>query len=266
MVARRHPATNIDGPDPPEPDRDPRPGRAVPNRPTPSPRGSELVDVGGRIPGRRPTEDDAHPLHSDPGGGRRSVGLGAPRAAPAGASRRLVPYVTNVKDDVDDVTDAAIADNDADVASVNPDMSAPFATEHKNGLIYVTYAKRDLEGKDDVPGPGHRHLHGVGTDGDLRQPPLSPRRPHSPRGPTRPPNHLRNPSGAPARGEFGGWPLPGHHLHTGPEAGPMTEPDRHPPPLGGPSSLHTLGARSVYFTAGIVEESHGLFGAIRQSR
>ena len=31
-------------------------------------------------------------------------------------------------------------------------------------------------------------------------------------------------------------------------------------------SLHTLGARSVYFTAGIVEEEHGLFRVINQSR
>jgi hypothetical protein len=31
-------------------------------------------------------------------------------------------------------------------------------------------------------------------------------------------------------------------------------------------ALHTLRANSVYFTTGIVEEEHGLFGAITHSR
>jgi hypothetical protein len=58
----------------------------------------------------------------------------------------------------------------------------------------------------------------------------------------------------------------GYDINTGEMLGTMAKGDGNPLTLEGLWSLHTLGARSVYFTAGIVEESHGLFGAIRQSR
>ena len=59
----------------------------------------------------------------------------------------------------------------------------------------------------------------------------------------------------------------GYDINTGVMLGTMVKPDRQSAfVLDGLWALHTLGARSVYFTAGILGEEHGLFGAIRQSR
>jgi hypothetical protein len=42
----------------------------------------------------------------------------------------------------------------------------------------------------------------------------------------------------------------------------MTKPDGEPLVLDELWALHTIGAKSVLFTAGIVEEEHGLYGVI----
>ena len=73
-------------------------------------------------------------------------------------------------------------------------------------------------------------------------------------------------SGALLVGNFGDGLIHGYDINTGEMLGTMAKPDGNPLVLDGLWALHTLGARSVYFTAGILEETHGLFGAIRQSR
>jgi len=67
-------------------------------------------------------------------------------------------------------------------------------------------------------------------------------------------------------GNFVNRLIHGYDINTGVMLGTMVKPDGNPLALDGLWALHTLGARSVYYTAGILDEEHGLFGAIRQSR
>jgi hypothetical protein len=73
-------------------------------------------------------------------------------------------------------------------------------------------------------------------------------------------------SGALLVGNFGDGLIHGYDINTGEMLGNNGERGRQPAHLSRALVTHTLGARGVYFTAGIVDESHGLFGAIRQSR
>ena len=67
-------------------------------------------------------------------------------------------------------------------------------------------------------------------------------------------------------GNFVNRLIHGYDINTGVMLGTMVKPDGNPLALDGLWALHALGARSVYFTAGILDEEHGLFGAIGQSR
>ena len=190
-------------------------------------------------------------------------------AALGESSSGLRLFVTNFSAgevEIYDDTFAEVEDDDAFVDPDIPDRFSPFGIENINGLIYVTYAKRDLEGEDDVPGPGHGYVSVFDTDGNFVKRLISRGRLNSPWGLTVAPNNFGNLSGALLVGNFGDGLIHGYDINTGEMLGTMSKPDGNPLVLDELWALHTLGARSVYFTAGIVEEEHGLFGAIRQSR
>ena len=44
---------------------------------------------------------------------------------------------------------------------------APFNVQNIGGQIYVTYAKQDAEGRDDVPGAGNGFVSIFGTNGNF---------------------------------------------------------------------------------------------------
>ena len=149
-----------------------------------------------------------------------------------------------------------------------PDGYAPFNVQELHGHIYVTYAKQDADGEDDVRGHGHGfvdefHLHGhlidrVASHGVL----------NSPWGLAIAPSGFGKFSGQLLVGNFGNGKINVFDRQTDQFLGHLK--DHH----GDPISIDELRAivpgndhpnvdpHKLYFTAGIGEEEHGLFGSI----
>ena len=66
-----------------------------------------------------------------------------------------------------DDTFAEIEDAEAFVDPNIPSGYSPFGIENINGLIYVTYAKRDAEGRMMCPAKAHGYLAVFDADGEL---------------------------------------------------------------------------------------------------
>jgi uncharacterized protein (TIGR03118 family) len=151
---------------------------------------------------------------------------------------------------------------------------APFGIQNINGKLYVTFAKQKLPDKhDDDAGPGNGYVDVFDTDGTMIRRFAS----HGP---------LNSPWGlalAPERfGEFGGHLLVGNFgdgrinafdLHSGEFDSPLIDPQGNPLAINGLWALQfgaggaNNGKRNhLFFTAGIADEAHGLFGFIRPGR
>lgn len=259
-------ATNTEGANPTGIVFNSGPGFVVSNGTTSGPSVFIFVGEDGSISGWSPTVDLTNAILAVDDGEEGAVYKGATLGESSSGLRLFVTNFSAGEVEIYDDTFAEIEDDDAFVDPDIPDRFSPFGIENINGLIYVTYAKRDLEGEDDVPGPGHGYVSVFDTDGNFVQRLISRGRLNSPWGLTVAPNNFGNLSGALLVGNFGDGLIHGYDINTGEMLGAMSQPDGNPLVLDELWALHTLGARSVYFTAGIVEEEHGLFGAIRQSR
>ena len=150
---------------------------------------------------------------------------------------------------------------------------APFNVQVLNNKVYVTYAKQNADRHDDVGGPGHGFVDVFNLDGTPGLPGGQVRLVS--RGP------LDSPWGlalAPASfGPLGGDLLVGNFKSgfidvfnptTGEFLGNLKDPDGEPIHIDGLWALKvgngTKGgdANSVYFTAGLFDETHGLFGSL----
>jgi len=133
---------------------------------------------------------------------------------------------------------------------------APFGIRNFNGEIFVTYAKQDHAKHDDVAGPGNGFINVFDTSGNFLRRLVS----HG---------HLNSPWGlALVEGElwvgnFGNGfinvydPMTGTFIETLMRAGGT------PLQFDGLWDMLPLGT-GVYFTAGIADEGHGLFGLITE--
>ena len=220
----------------------------------------------GSISGWSPSVDATNAIIAVDDGAEGSVYKGA-ALGESSSGRRL--FVTNFSEAKVSIYDDTFAEIEDDEAFVDPDIPAtfsPFGIQNINGLIYVTYAKRDRDGEDDVPGHGHGYVSVFDADGNFIQRLVTRGDLNSPWGLTLAPTNFGNLSGALLVGNFGDGHIHGYDINTGAELGAMMKPDRTPLVLDELWALHALGGTSVYFTAGIVEEEHGLFGVIRQGR
>ena len=225
-----------------------------------------FVNEDGVISGWSPTVDLTNAIIAIDDGKEGAVYKGA-ALGESSDGRRL--FVTNFSGATVEIYDDAFGEVEDDDAFVDPDVPAtfsPFGIENINGLIYVTYARRDREGEEDVPGHGHGYVSVFDADGNFIKRLVTRGDLNSPWGLTLAPNNFGNLSGALLVGNFGDGVIHGYDINTGAEIGTMNKPDGTPLELDELWALHALGGTSVYFTAGIVEEEHGLFGVIRQGR
>jgi uncharacterized protein (TIGR03118 family) len=150
-----------------------------------------------------------------------------------------------------------------------PDGFAPFNIQDIDNLLFVTYAERDANGHDDVPGAGHGYIDVYNTDGSLL-------RRFASEGP------LDSPWGlalAPSKfGAFGGDLLVGNngdgHISAydpqsgvlrgqlaGDNAAPIAIPYLWALSFG---NGHVGGdSGTLFFAAGVDDSAHGIFGAIQ---
>jgi uncharacterized protein (TIGR03118 family) len=225
-----------------------------------------FVSEDGVISGWAPTVASDHAIIAVDDGDEGAVYKGAALGESSSGTRL---FVTNFNEGVVSIYDDTFAEIEDEDAFVDPDIPAhyaPFGIENINGLIYVTYAKQDREGEDDVPGPGNGFVSVFDTDGNFINRLASHGPLNSPWGLALAPDRkFGNLTGALLVGNFGDGEIHGYDITTGAFLGTMSKPDGTPLRVDELWALHTIG-NAVYFTAGIVEEEHGLFGYIQFHR
>jgi uncharacterized protein (TIGR03118 family) len=154
-----------------------------------------------------------------------------------------------------------------------PHDYAPFNVQVLNGKVYVTYAKQDATRHDDVAGHGHGFVDVFNLDGSpglaggqerlISRGPLD-----SPWGLVIAPPSFGSLSGSLLVGNFGNGRINAFDASTGHFLGGLTDPDGEPIQIDGLWALKVGNgkaggdANTVYFTAGLAHEQHGLFGSL----
>jgi uncharacterized protein (TIGR03118 family) len=149
-----------------------------------------------------------------------------------------------------------------------PSSFGPFGIAAINSHIYVTYAKRDSSRTDDVAGPGNGFIDIFDTDGHLLQRFASKGVLNSPWGMAWAPfENFGNFNNALFVGNFGDGRVNAFDFDSGAFLGQVTDTSGTPIIIPGIWALQfglTLPgkASTIYFTAGINDEQHGLLGTL----
>jgi uncharacterized protein (TIGR03118 family) len=155
---------------------------------------------------------------------------------------------------------------------------APFNVQVLDGLVFVTYAKQNATKHDDVAGAGHGFVDVFHLDGTPAGPRGGPRlisrgELDSPWGLAIAPSgfaNLKAPHGDPVLlvGNFGNGHINTYDANTGTFLGQLKDPDGEPIQIDGLWALRVGNGKAggamdtVYFTAGLFGETHGLFGSL----
>ena len=137
-----------------------------------------------------------------------------------------------------------------------PTGFAPFGIQNLNGQIYVTYAMQDKKRHDDVKGPGNGFVNVFDTSGNLVRRLVSNGNLNSPWGLAIVDSELWV-------GNFGDGKINNYDPTTGAFIETLMKNDGTPLQFDGLWALLAL-SKGVYFTAGLADESHGLFGLITE--
>ena len=157
-------------------------------------------------------------------------------------------------------------------AFIDPNLPkgyAPFNVQELGGKIYVTYAKQNADNHDDVAGPGHGFVDVFNLDGSDGQRLVSRGKLDSPWGLAIAPSSFGNLAGALLVGNFGDGHINAYDAKTGKFLATLKDPDGEPIQIDGLWALKVGNgsnggdANTVYFTAGIDHERHGLFGSLK---
>jgi len=212
-----------------------------------------FVNEDGTISGWNPTLDPTNAIVAVTGNGAnvyKGVTLGV-------ANGHNFLYATNFKRGHVDVFDENFhAVNMGFADSSIPRDFAPFGIRNLNGEIFVTYAKQDRGKHDDVPGPGNGFINVFDTSGNLLRHLVSHGNLNSPWGLAIVDSELWV-------GNFGDGKINNYDPTTGAFIETISRADGSPLVFDGLWDLLPLGA-GVYFTAGIGDEEHGLFGIITE--
>jgi uncharacterized protein (TIGR03118 family) len=134
---------------------------------------------------------------------------------------------------------------------------APFGIRNFNDKIYVTYALQDAKGEDDVAGPGNGFVNVFDTSGTFVKRLISNGNLNAPWG-------LALVEGDELWvGNFGDGRINNYKVADGTFIETISHADATPLEIDGLWDLLPLGT-GVYFTAGIADEEHGLFGLITE--
>ncbi|HYZ32149.1 MAG TPA: TIGR03118 family protein, partial [Crenalkalicoccus sp.] len=149
-----------------------------------------------------------------------------------------------------------------------PKDYAPFGVQVLGDHLFVTYAKQDAAGRDDVAGKGHGFVDEFNLDGTLVQRVASHGPLDSPWGVSLAPESWGALAGDLLVGNFGDGTILAYNLSTGTFDGKLRGADGAPLHIDGLWGLIPgnggLGGdpAKIYFTAGVDDEAHGLFGSL----
>jgi uncharacterized protein (TIGR03118 family) len=182
-------------------------------------------------------------------------------------------YATNFRDGVVEIYDAtfrfvnSFTDPDITPDAASPGF-APFGIRNINGKIYVTFARQNDERHDDVAGPGSGFVDVFDLNGNFQERLATGGALNSPWGLALAPNHFGKFSGDLLVGNFGDGHISGFKVQDKSFHGQLLGARGKPVSIDGLWGL-TFGNGGVagkinelFFTAGLQEESHGLFGKI----
>jgi len=222
----------------------------------------------GTISGWAPTVNGTNAILAVDNSGAGAVYKGLAIADSHGAS---LLYAANFRSGMIDVFDGTFTPATTPGGFVDPRLPAgfaPFDIKLIDGRLIVTYAKQDAAKHDDVKGPGLGFVDVFSTDGYLLRRLVS-------RGPLNAPWWLAlAPAGFGAFshdllvGNFGDGRISAFDLHTGEFRGQLKDAHHQPISIDGLWGL-TFGnggqagsPSTLFFTAGIQDEAHGLFGSL----
>jgi len=218
-----------------------------------------FVSEDGSISGWNPALDGTHAIIAVDNG----TNLGSKRAIYKGATLGVANghnflYVTNFHT-------GRVETYDENFHQVNPSGFAdgtlpagyaPFGIRNFNNEIFVTYALQDAKGEDDVAGPGNGFVNVFDTSGNFLRRLVSNGNLNAPWG-------LALVEGELWIGNFGDGTINNYDPTTGAFLETISRANGDPVQFDGLWDLLPLGA-GVYFTAGIADEEHGLFGLITE--
>ena len=149
---------------------------------------------------------------------------------------------------------------------VDPNLPAgyaPFGIRAFNNQIFVTYALQDANAEDDVPGAGHGFIDVFDTAGNLITRLVSQDRLNSPWGLAAATTGFGKFNNRFLVGNFGNGRINVDDPTNGTFLGTLrgAAPDKTPLDFDGLWDLLFLNGK-LYFSAGIADEEHGLFGVI----
>jgi uncharacterized protein (TIGR03118 family) len=220
-----------------------------------------FVSEDGTISGWNPALDPTHaivavdPMGHDRPGPHHAIYKGVTLGV---ANGHNLLYATNFHDGrVETFDETFHRTNPNGFADPNlPHGYAPFGIRNINGQIYVTYALQDHKRQDDVPGPGHGFVNVFDTGGNFVRRLVSQGNLNSPWGLALVKDELWI-------GNFGDGKIDNYDPKTGDFLETLATADGTPLAFQGLWDLLPLG-KGVWFTAGIADEEHGLFGVITE--
>jgi uncharacterized protein (TIGR03118 family) len=218
-----------------------------------------FVSEDGSISGWNPTLDQTHAIIAVDNGTNRGVNRAIYKGATLGvANGHNFLYAT-------DFHTGKVHTFDENFHQVNPNGFvdpnlpagyAPFGIRNFNGEIFVTYAKQDPKREDDVPGPGFGFVNVFDTSGNFLRRLISNGELNAPWG-------LALVEDGLWVGNFGDGRINNYDPVTGAFIETLMTADGTPLEFEGLWDLLPLGD-GVFFTAGIADEEHGLFGVITE--
>ena len=228
----------------------------------------------GTISGWNSAVDRTHAIlavnNSGPGLSAGRTGLGAVYKGLANGNNGSGDflYATNFRDGVVEMYDANFQLVKSFTDSEIPSGFAPFGIRNIDGKLFVTYAKQDAKRHDDVKGPGNGFIDIFDLNGNLQSRFASNGTLNSPWGLAVAPINFGAFSGLLLVGNFGDGRINAFSLSTGNLLGQLQDTFGSPMTIDGLWGLNfgngafQAPTTTLYFTAGIADESHGLFGAI----
>ncbi len=177
-------------------------------------------------------------------------------------------FATNFHAGTVEIFDKNFAPVDRPGAFVDPNLPvgfAPFGIQNVQNRLYVTYAQQDEDAEDEVPGPGAGFVNVFDLQGKFIRRFASGGTLNAPWGLARPQEKFGKFSNALFVGNFGDGRINVFDLGTGALLGQLEDADDQPLAFDGLWAL-TFSGKSLFFTAGIADESHGLFGVIKPSK
>lgn len=178
-------------------------------------------------------------------------------------------YATNFHDGVVEMYDSSFHLTKSFTDPTVPLGYAPFGIENIEGELYITFALQDDDKKDDVKGAGHGFIDVFTTDGTWKSRFASNGVLNSPWGLALAPPSFGKYAHRLLVGNFGDGRINAFDFPSGISEGPLHD------TLGQPMTIDGLWAlkfanggpsgrkNHLLFTAGLADESHGLFGFIR---